>query len=280
MNDESTPKGAHESATTALMVQPTTDSRQEARRRLDQIKLLLGSMTDQANEVQAILDEARTSKDHLALGYQSWTAYMLGEYAGLLAELKSGNRREVVSSLTAAGMSTRAIAGVVGTSQKTVVKDLQSQVIPEVSPGDDLAYPFECGSHCSHSPICQRVKKTPQKITETKCDVEGHEDHVDRRVTGLDGKSYPVPPKPVVEPKKPRRPALPDQFRTAVWNLDKAIRRLEVIAADDRFDPDQETYRHHEPLLREHLNKLTNIFGAYLSDGDRRVVDEVLRGSR
>ena len=84
----------------------------------------------------------------------------------------------------------------------------------------------------------------------------------------------------MVEPKKPRRPALPDQFRTAVWNLDKAIRRLEVIAADDRFDPDQETYRLHEPLLREHLNKLTNIFGAYLSDGDRRVVDEVLRGSR
>ena len=32
MNDESTPKGAHESATTGLMVQPPTDIAQEARR--------------------------------------------------------------------------------------------------------------------------------------------------------------------------------------------------------------------------------------------------------
>ena len=226
----------------------------EARRRRDQVKLLLTRMTEQTNMVGNILEEAQTAGDHLTLGYESWTKYIVGEYAGKLADLDRAKRREVVGSLTAAGMSTRAIAGVVGTSHKTVVKDLQVQVVPEVPPD-----------------------------REDDADRLGHEDHVDRRITGRDGKSYPAhgrPVFPVVEPKKPRRPALPDQFRTAVWNLDKAIRRLEVIAADDRFDPDQETYRLHEPLLREHLNKLTNIFGAYLSDGDHRVVDEVLRGSR
>ena len=102
---------------------------QNARHRRDRIKLLLTSMTEQTNKVVAILEEAQTNEDHLTLGYKSWTAYIAGEYAGLLADLNRAQRREVVGSLTAAGMSTRAIAGVVGTSQKTVVKDLQSQVI-------------------------------------------------------------------------------------------------------------------------------------------------------
>ncbi len=44
--------------------------------------------------------------------------------------------RPVVAQLSAAGMSTRAIAPVVGVTQKTVVKDSQAvrEVIPEVSP--------------------------------------------------------------------------------------------------------------------------------------------------
>jgi hypothetical protein len=240
-----------------------TDSAQEARRRRDRIQLLLGAITEQTNKVAAILEEAKMRDDYLTLGYKSWTAYITGEYAGLLADLGRVERREVVGSLTASGMSTRAIAGVVGTSQKTVVKDLQ--VIPEVSPGDDLAYSFECGSHCWHSPICQRVKKTPQKITETKCDVEGREDHVargddldvalgdcqtfldehpvptDRKVTGLDGKLYPVPSRPVIEPKKPRRGSLPDQYLNASHDLDKALRRLEKLHADDRFLTNRKT---------------------------------------
>jgi hypothetical protein len=239
------------------------DIAQEARRRRDRIKLLLTSMTEQTNKVAAILEEAQTNEDHLTLGYKSWTAYIAGEYTGLLAELNRAQRRVAVGELTAAGMSTRAIASVVGTSQKTVVKDLQ--VIPEVSPGDDLAYSFECGSRCWHSPICQRVKKTPQKITETKCDVEGHEDHVDRedvldvalgglrtfldehpvptdrKVTGMDGKLYPVPSRPVIEPKKPRRGSLPDQYLNASHDLDKALRRLEKLHADDRFMTNRKT---------------------------------------
>jgi len=243
VNDEGRPKAPTESATTKTIVS------QDARRRRDQVKVLLTSMAEQTNTVGIILETAQTKRDYLALGYKSWTGYIVGEYAGVLEHLNRALRREVVGALTASGMSTRAIAGVVGTSHKTVIKDLQDQVVPEV-PADPV----------------------------------DHQDGVDRRVMGLDGKLYSklhaVPSRPVIESKERRRPALPDQFRTAVWNLDKAIRRLEVIAADDRFDPDQETYRHHEPLLREHLNKLTNIFGAYLSDGDRRVVDEVLRGSR
>jgi len=239
VNDESTPKGAHESATTGLSIpqrQPVSTS--DAARRRDKIQLLLTSLTEKKGKLLGLIAEAQENGDHTALGYTNFALYAEGEFGQLLANLTGADRSDAVRALADLGLSTRSIGSIVGASNFTVSKDLQSGV-------SDL---------------------TPA-----------------REVTGRDGKTYTAhgrPVFPVVEPKKPRRPALPDQFRTAVWNLDKAIRRLEVIAADDRFDPDQETYRLHEPLLREHLNKLTNIFGAYLSDGDRRVVDEVLRGSR
>jgi hypothetical protein len=201
------------------MVSAATVTGQEARRRRDRIKLLLTSMTEQTNKVVAILEEAQTNEDHLALGYASWTAYIAGEYAGLLAELTRANRREVVGSLTSAGMPTRAIAEIVGVDHSTVVRD-QKQVVQGAPPD-----------------------------REDSADRE-----VDRRVTGRDGKSYPVPSKPVVEPKKPRRSSLPDQYWHAMYDLDKALRRLEKLHADDRFAANRETLRdlHIKGLVRGH----------------------------
>jgi len=204
-----------------------TDSGQEARRRRDQIKQLLTSMTEQANEVVAILEQAQTHKDHLALGYKSWTAYIVGEYAGELADLKLALRREVVGSLTAAGMSTRAIADVVGVDHSTVVRD-QKQLVQHAPPDHD------------------------DVDREDDVDQLGHEDHVDRRVTGMDGKTYTVPPKPVVEPSKPRRGSLPDSYWNAVYDLDKIVRRLEKLHADDRFATNREA------LFERHINALVH----------------------
>jgi len=47
VNDESTPKGAHESTTTDLVVTVPRDIAREAGRRRDRIALLLTSMTEQ-----------------------------------------------------------------------------------------------------------------------------------------------------------------------------------------------------------------------------------------
>jgi hypothetical protein len=189
----------------------------EACRRRDRIKLLLTSITEKANKLQAILQEARTNEDHLALGYASWTAYMAGEYAGLLAELTRANRREVVGSLTSAGMPTRAIAEIVGVDHSTVVRD-QKQVVHPAPPDRE---------HCA-----------------------------DRRVTGLDGKLYSAPSRPVVEPRKPRRSSLPDQYRGAVFELEKAVRRLEKLHADDRFAGHRAALSHHHALLLELADKV------------------------
>jgi hypothetical protein len=196
----------------------STNDTSDASRRRDRIKLLLTSMTEQTSKVVAILEEAEANEDHLTLGYKSWTAYIAGEYAGLLSDLKLAQRREVVGSLTAIGMSTRAIAGVVGTSHKTVVKDLQGQVVPEVPP-----------------------------------DLVDHQDGVDRHVTGMDGKSYTVPSRPVVKPRKPHRGLLPNSYWNAVYDLDKAVRRLEKLHADDRFMANRKT------LSDLHWEKLCDI---------------------
>lgn len=79
-------------------------------------------MTEQFNKVVGIL-ETQIYEDLLALGPVGWTAYVAGEYASLLADLKRVRRREVVGSLTSAGMPTRAIAEVVGIDHGTVIHD-------------------------------------------------------------------------------------------------------------------------------------------------------------
>jgi hypothetical protein len=220
-----------------------TDIAQEARRRRDRIKLLLTSMTEQTNKVVAILEEAQTNEDHTALGYASWTAYVAGEYKGLLAELNRAQRRVAVGELTAAGMSTRAIAGVVGTSQKTVVKDLQ--VIPEVSPDHD---DVDREDHVA------REDDLDVALGDIQTFLGEHPVPTDRKVTGMDGKTYTVPPKPGAERRTMRQPSLPDQYLSAISQLDWAVRRLEKLHADDRFAANREALfpRNIQALVRGH----------------------------
>lgn len=67
-------------------------------------------------------------RDDLALGYRSPGDYLSDRFGGRLARLGVDLRREVVRELTEAGLSTRAIAPVVGTSFKTVARDIAAPV--------------------------------------------------------------------------------------------------------------------------------------------------------
>lgn len=214
-----------------------TSSPQEAGSRCDRIRVLLTSMADQTNKVGDILEVAQTNEDHVALGYPSWTAYLAGEYAGRFADLSRAVRREVVGSLTAIGMSTRAIAPVVGVSRQQVATDRQvaSSLPPGREDGDD----------------------------------------VDHRVTGMDGKSYGVRRGRVVEPKKSRRPSLTDQYRAAIYELDKAVRRLEKLHADDRFAHHRDSFGHHRHLLLQLADKVILFANEVSGERADRVVVEM-----
>jgi hypothetical protein len=206
-----------------------TDPVDAAERRASYIRTDLNFLISQRDQVIERIEEARASKDDVVLGYASWTAYVAAEFGGQLAELGREDRRDVVAILSQAGMSSRAIAPIVGADHSTVVRDLR-QVVHDAPPADEDDLTVAIAG--------MRKVMSDHRIP----------DNEDSRVTGRDGKQYPRPePK---ERRKPRRTSLPDAFGDTVYDLAKAVRRLERLTADDRFKDNRESIRasHPSPL--------------------------------
>lgn len=103
-----------------------------AERRAERIRLRLDAIADNYQAVLPMIREAIEKRDDLALGYRSPGEYVADRFGGALSNLGIEVRREVVRELTQAGMSTRAIAPVVGVSDVTVLRD---QGATRVAPG-------------------------------------------------------------------------------------------------------------------------------------------------
>ncbi len=218
----------------------------DASRRRDRIRLLLSAMTTTTEKVADLLDAAQAEQDHVALGYANWPAYVAGEFADALAGLSTAARRPAVVALAEGGLSTRAIAEIAGVDQSTVVRD--RQVMHHASPGG--AGPVRSAKLEQRRAFFGSDKEMgdAEVIADAGGDDLGaalsaarEQDDLSRgnvvanlpekRVTGTDGKSYPSR----AEPCKPRRSPLPDSYRSALWDLQKSIERLEKLHADDRF---------------------------------------------
>lgn len=182
----------------------------EARQVTQRINLLLGNIADTTSKVLDLIERAEAGAAWRALSYPSWTAYVSIEFSRALERLTRAERIPITAKLSETGMSTRAIGSVVGVSKDTVHRDLQ-----QVS-------------------------------------------HADTPATGTDGKTYPRPAtflpsgKPdartteefagsIPQSRTPRRRPLPDRWRDAVWDLEKAIARIEKLAADDRMPGNMKT---------------------------------------
>lgn len=76
---------------------------------------------------------AYQQRDWKALGYDSWDAYVDGEYSEHRLKLSTEHRQKAVAELRLAGMSTRAIGSALGVSKDTVARDLGT-VAPETVP--------------------------------------------------------------------------------------------------------------------------------------------------
>jgi len=109
-----------------------TMTEDDARRLTERIRLTAHTFAESRTKLIELVEEAKTGNAHAALGYASWTAYLSDVLGDEPLRLARDDRREMVAVLSAEGMSTRAIAPIVGTTHKTIVKDLQSQVVPEV----------------------------------------------------------------------------------------------------------------------------------------------------
>jgi hypothetical protein len=152
-----------------------------------------------------------------ALGYDSWDAYCDTEFDGARLKLPREERTMVVASLADAGMSNKAIAAAVGVTAMTVGRDMAG--VTNVTPDDD----------------------------DEIVDAEVIDDPpTPREVTGTDGKTYTLKPKPPVD----RRPSLTDALDRSGWAIRKDIDRLISLTDDDRFSSHKEKVA---PALGSHL---------------------------
>lgn len=247
-----------------------------AERRAERITLRLDSIADNYAAVMPMIREAIEKRDDIALGYNSPTAYVSDRFGGSLQRLGVEVRRSVVKELTEAGMSTRAIAPVVGVSNKTVSQDIRAGVT-EVTPDDRIEWASDTAEEMGYVNTETGEVSDDYVTDQTDLDApfaDASSDEIEnaftaareqgdvphqgvvnnlpeRKVTGLDGKTYTRP-----EPSKPKRRALPDQARDAGWDLRKSVERLERIAADDRFAANKEQVT---PHLRSHLTNAIEV---------------------
>lgn len=124
----------------APAVPPVPDgplSEDDARALTERIRLTATVVRERFERLAQLVQQARTGGAHEALGYASWTAYLADVLGGQM-RLAGDERREMVRLLTSEGMSTRAIAPIVGASPKTVARDVL-EVAPPVS--DDTPAP-------------------------------------------------------------------------------------------------------------------------------------------
>lgn len=231
----------------------------EAERITSRIADKLDSIADDYGQVLPLIGEALTRNAWKSLGYASPTDYVSERFSGSLKRLPLEVRRPVVKELSEAGMSTRTIAPIVGTSQSSVDRDIQVTRSGSPAPKSDA----ELLAGAEWSP--EAVEDEPRLTDEP-----GHIQPVtgnwnlpkSDKIIGPDGKHYTRPePK---EPQKPRRNPLPDQFFKAIYDLQKNIERVERLIEDDRFQQNKEqiALRHKSDLLRsaELLEELLHKF--------------------
>ena len=89
----------------------------QARRLTERIRLTAHSARESLTRLRDLVDEAQRAEVHVTLGYASWTAYLADVFGEEPMRLPRDQRQELVGYLAGEGMSTRAIAPIVGVSQ-------------------------------------------------------------------------------------------------------------------------------------------------------------------
>lgn len=188
-----------------------------AERRAERITLRLESIADNYNAVLPMIRESIEKRDDMALGYRSPGDYVADRFGQALSGLGIDVRRAVVGELTQAGLSTRAIAPVVGASFKTVARDIAAPVSGDTPQTPEPAARGEAVTGSGQTPGGEVTPATPPSATATPRSP----------VTGIDGKTYPAPtPKPTPSPVLTGVDAEYANAEKACNALNRAIRKL------------------------------------------------------
>lgn len=205
------------------------ESREWAERLTQKIQATIMSAREQLRTVEDLLKEAQAGDAATILGYKSWTEYVSDIFSQTPLRLEREDRQEVAKVLSRYGMSTRAIAPIIGSSNATVSRDLAEPGVTDVTP-DDISGPAT--------------------------------------VTGLDGKSYSKPEpasEPAEKPVKARRTALSKAAREASATITAGLDLIESIMADDRFKANKDGVRQE---LSAVIARCDDVFGNLESESE------------
>lgn len=100
-----------------------TMSEHDARRLTERLRIAAVNYSEAKEKLMSLVQQAKDGAAHQALGYASWTSYLAEVLGDEPLRLARGERQEVVQMLSAEGMSTRAIAPIVGASPRQVAYD-------------------------------------------------------------------------------------------------------------------------------------------------------------
>jgi hypothetical protein len=177
---------------TGELVEPLTET--EAERLTTRIALKLDAMADTYAGVMPLITEAIDRQAYAALGYNSVSSYISDRFGGSLAKLGLDVRREVVRELSDAGMSSRAIAPVVGTTDRQVRRDIQVGHASHLTQTSEPATAGEGAAGSEQTPGGEVVPAPPEADATTPSRTATPRPPV----VGLDGKTYtPKPPRPL-----------------------------------------------------------------------------------
>ena len=224
---------------TGEIVEPL--SQPEAERLTQRIALKLDAMADTYAGVMPLIREAIERQAYRALGYASVGAYISERFGDSLAKLGMDMRRVVVHELTEAGMSSRAIAPVVGVSDRQIRRDMQQvghvSHLPQTPAATAGAAPAQ-----PESP-----KVAPAEPADTAAAAVGSDDATATTpggetpattrpsVVGLDGKTYQRPaPKPSVPKVDEAEWDAQDRAEELASNLARNISLLYAVTDAER----------------------------------------------
>lgn len=244
---------APSSATPDSATNAETVTTADAERLTTRIQLRLGTIADNVESVMPLIEQAKNGNVHEVLGYRSWTEYVSDRFGGTLARIGKAERVPIVELLSGQGMSTRAIATVVGVSKDTVSRDLRPGVSDETPAESMIDSAGFFTDEAEMRDAFVMADATPDEfevaLAEAKTEGDPSRENVVSKVTaikkiaGIDGKTYTRP-----EPKKAsrRRRPLPDAYWHALCDLQKSVERLERLHADDRFLVDRKALHDRE----------------------------------
>ena len=202
-------------------------TRDQAERLTERIRLTATSFMETRDKLARLIREAQEGEAHKALGIASWTEYVSQVFSDTpLMRLSRVERKELVSELADEGMSTRAIAPIVGVHHDTVATDLRAVGNPTPAAGPRQITGRDGKTYTRPAPEPVTVDHDTGEIMQTK----------------------------------PNRKPITDTARDIGLDLSALTDRIDRLMSDDRFDRNRDDIaarlRHHIATATATLNTL------------------------